>query len=84
MHKYNAHGATDVTGFGILGHADNLALNQKAKVELRIHTLPIIKHMKVLADRYKFFHLMEGYSAETSGGLMVLLSKENAQVLYVY
>ena len=21
MHKYEAHGATDVTGFGILGHA---------------------------------------------------------------
>jgi hypothetical protein len=21
MHKYNAHAATDVTGFGILGHA---------------------------------------------------------------
>ena len=24
MHKYNAHAATDVTGFGILGHAQNL------------------------------------------------------------
>ena len=25
MHKYDAHGATDVTGFGILEHANNLA-----------------------------------------------------------
>lgn len=25
MRKYGSHGATDVTGFGILGHADNLA-----------------------------------------------------------
>ena len=25
MRKYASHGATDVTGFGILGHAENLA-----------------------------------------------------------
>ena len=28
MHKYGATAATDVTGFGILGHAINLAQNQ--------------------------------------------------------
>ena len=25
MRKYESHGATDVTGFGLLGHAENLA-----------------------------------------------------------
>ncbi len=25
MQKYKSHGATDVTGFGIMGHAENLA-----------------------------------------------------------
>ncbi len=35
-----AHGATDVTGFGILGHARNLASCQKAPVAFNIHTLP--------------------------------------------
>jgi selenide, water dikinase len=24
MNKYKSHGATDITGFGILGHAQNL------------------------------------------------------------
>lgn len=35
-----AHGATDITGFGLLGHARNLAAAQKAAVSFRIHTLP--------------------------------------------
>lgn len=35
-----AHGSTDVTGFGILGHANNLAKAQKAGVAFKIHSLP--------------------------------------------
>ena len=45
MHKYNAHAATDVTGFGLLGHAQALARNQKAEVGFVIHNLPIIAKM---------------------------------------
>merc|ERR1719500_1635274 len=45
MHKYKAGAATDVTGFGILGHAQNLAQNQQDKVDLELHTLPIIRGM---------------------------------------
>ncbi len=40
MHKYGAKCATDVTGFGLLGHARNLASNQKHDVQFKIHTLP--------------------------------------------
>ena len=35
---------TDVTGFGILGHAKYLAKAQKADVSFRLHSLPIIKY----------------------------------------
>lgn len=35
-----AHAATDVTGFGLLGHAQNLASAQKSSVSFKIHTLP--------------------------------------------
>jgi len=79
MHKHKAHAATDVTGFGIIGHARNLASNQKAKVSFRIHTLPIIRTMATL-DKITapMFGLLEGRSAETSGGLFVCLPKENA------
>ena len=52
MYMYaGAHGATDVTGFGLLGHAQNLASAQKAAVSFKIHTLPGIHihvHVHVL------------------------------------
>ena len=35
-----SHGATDVTGFGILGHLRNLASNQKQDVSFCLHSLP--------------------------------------------
>jgi len=79
MHKYGAHAATDVTGFGILGHATNLVENQKDDVSFEIHSLPILAHMKdVFLACGINFKLLDGYSAETSGGLLVCLPKENA------
>jgi selenide,water dikinase len=36
-----AHAATDVTGFGIVGHAQNLVSNQAGEdLGMEIHTLP--------------------------------------------
>ena len=60
MHKYNAHGATDVTGFGLLGHAQNLAKNQKHEVSFVIHNLPIIAKMAAVAKACgNMFHLLQ-------------------------
>lgn len=71
MHKYDAHAATDVTGFGILGHARNLASNQKAEVSFVLHTLPVLKNMvKVYEACGINFKLLDGFSAETSGELL--------------
>ena len=68
MHKHNAHAATDVTGFGILGHANNLAQNQKDNVSFEIHTLPMLKHMTAVCKASGInFKLLDGFSAETSG-----------------
>jgi selenide,water dikinase len=79
MHKYEAHGATDITGFGILGHSRNLAKNQKAAIQFEIHTLPIIKHMKEVDDHVKSYNLLKGLSAETSGGLLICLAEDKAE-----
>lgn len=48
MKKYGAHAATDVTGFGILGHAKYLAKAQKEEVGFRIYRVPVLKGMKDL------------------------------------
>lgn len=79
MMKHKVHGGTDVTGFGILGHAQNLAAHQKQKINIELHTLPIIKAMKKLDDKVQLFKLMEGYSAETSGGLLVAMPADTAE-----
>ena len=73
MHKYHAHAATDVTGFGILGHATNLVENQKDNVDFEIHTLPIIANMTNVYRKCGInFKLLEGYSSETSGQYLVV------------
>jgi selenide,water dikinase len=79
MLKYGAHAGTDVTGFGILGHAQNLSENQVAPVGLEIHTLPCIAGTPQVNNQVMDFRLIKGYSAETSGGLMVCMSEESAQ-----
>jgi len=75
MHKYKASAGTDVTGFGIKGHSQNLAKAQNRKVDLRINTLPCLgglyKYDKVARD----FRFKEGRAAETSGGILLGLAK---------
>lgn len=81
MHKYKAHGATDVTGFGLLGHAKNLASIQKNEVSFVIHNLPIIAKMATISKagpNGNWFGLLAGTSAETSGGLLIALPREQA------
>lgn len=79
MHKYGAHGATDVTGYGLLGHAQNLAKNQKAEVSFVIHNMPVIAKMAAVAKACgNMFSLVQGLSPETSGGLLLCLPREQA------
>ena len=80
MRKYNAHGATDITGFGIMGHAKYLVQAQNENVDFIIHTLPVLKGMyKLDKTKARNFKFEEGYSAETSGGLFICLEKEKVK-----
>jgi len=79
MHTCEAHAATDVTGFGIVGHAQNLAHFQERKLKFLIHTLPVLKNVLKIAEatgsKEKF---LKGLTPETSGGLLVAMGKEFA------
>lgn len=78
MHKYGAHAATDVTGFGLKGHSENLMREQKARLGIEIDTIPAVAHVAEL-DKKMDWGVLEGVSAETSGGLLVCLPKDRAQ-----
>lgn len=68
MRQYNAHGATDVSGYGLLGAAQSLVKAQTNEVDFVIHNLPVIAKMnsinKVVGS---VFNLNQGISPETSG-----------------
>lgn len=79
LHKYDVHACTDVTGFGILGHSQNLVKHQQNEVDFVIHNLPIIANMtKISVTCNNAFGLLRGTSAETSGGLLIVLPGEQA------
>ncbi|EGD82593.1 selenide [Salpingoeca rosetta] len=78
MHECGARGATDVTGFGLLGHARNLAEAQDEQVDFIIDSLPVIAKMPAVNSKFNF-KLLDGFSAETSGGLLVVLPPDQAE-----
>lgn len=80
MHKYEAHACTDVTGFGLVGHAENLVKFQTdSHIAFRIHSLPYLQGCleisMALNDRFK---LNKGLCPETSGGLLIVMPQTNA------
>lgn len=75
MHKYNAHGATSVGRYGLLGSAQDLAKRQKGHVSFVIHNLPVIAKLaavsRVMQNQWR---LTQGYSPEISGKMICNLS----------
>lgn len=70
-----ASGATDVTGFGLLGECRVLARNSGVGVE--ITHLPVIRGTPALSRLFGY-GLEDGQSAETSGGLLAAVPPERA------
>ena len=63
IQKYKAHACTDVTGFGILGHANYLAEAQKNEVEFVLNTFPVYKNLVKVENKVMNFKFYEGYAA---------------------
>lgn len=78
MKKYDAGCSTDVTGFGLINHAKNLAVNQTDAVDFVFTNIPCLKNSLEM-DKHlgNLFGLTKGTAAETSGGLIISLPKKN-------
>jgi selenide,water dikinase len=78
MQKVPVHAATDVTGFGLKGHAANMAV--LSKVDIVIDLLPVIRYTPMLTEIFGY-PLFQGESKETAGGMLMAVAKEDADDL---
>lgn len=78
MLEVGVNAATDVTGFGILGHTLNMA--EQSKVSIEVHTLPVIKWTPKIAEVLRI-PLLEGEGVETSGGLVISVPSQKVDQL---
>jgi selenide, water dikinase len=74
MQQVPVHAATDVTGFGLKGHAGNMAV--LGKVDIVVDQLAVIKGTLVLAELLGY-PLLQGEAKETAGGMLISVAKEN-------
>lgn len=78
MLETGVNAATDITGFGLLGHASNMA--EQSNVSIRINTLPVIRGTPQVANAFGY-PLLQGKASETAGGLLISLPKERVDQL---
>jgi selenide,water dikinase len=78
LQMVSVHAATDITGFGLKGHASNMAM--LSKVDIIIDQLAVIKGTPVLADLFGY-PLRLGEAKETAGGILLAVSAEDADDL---
>ncbi|HEY4675165.1 MAG TPA: selenide, water dikinase SelD [Candidatus Bathyarchaeia archaeon] len=78
MLEVGVNAATDVTGFGFLGQSEIMA--KRSCVDIVLHTMPVIRGTIELSNALGY-GLEEGVSAETSGGLLISVRREKADLL---
>ncbi len=50
MKNYHVHASTDVTGFGLLGHASEIAAGSSVEVRIDSNSVPVLPRVKELAE----------------------------------
>lgn len=63
IQKYKTGACTDVTGFGVLGHARYLAQAQKNRVQFVLNRFPIYKGLIKIENKVQNFKFMDGLAA---------------------
>jgi selenide,water dikinase len=78
MQRVPVHAATDITGFGLKGHAANIAM--LSNVDIVINQLPVFRGTPMLTEVFGY-PLFTGESKETAGGILVAVGKADADDL---
>jgi len=74
LYSHGANAATDITGFGLLGHASQIALN--SGVDLNFDFVPVLRGSIKLAEALKK-DLKSGMLPETAGGILICVRQED-------
>lgn len=78
MRQTPVHAATDITGFGLKGHAANMA--GLGKVDIVINQLPVIRGTPLLTEIFGY-PLLQGDAKETAGGMLIAVGKQDVDGL---
>src|SRR5947208_210924 len=78
MVETGVHAATDVTGFGVIGHAAGMADGANATLRIEARALPRI--VRFAADVSEADRLLVG-DPQTSGGLLIAVAPERLETL---
>jgi selenide,water dikinase len=78
MLQAEVNAATDVTGFGLAGHASEIA--QQSGVNMEITRIPVFKGSIRISDVLGY-SLRDGQAHETAGGMLLSVSQENTKQL---
>jgi selenide,water dikinase len=74
MGEVKTNAATDITGFGLIGHASEMA--EQSMVDIEITSVPVVKGSLEISDILGY-SLREGLAHETAGGMLLSVSPEN-------
>jgi selenide,water dikinase len=78
IHEVKVNAATDVTGFGLVGHASEVA--EQSSLDLEIKSLPVVKGSLELSDILGY-SLREGSTHETAGGMLLSVAPDSTERL---
>jgi selenide,water dikinase len=78
MQRVSVHAATDVTGFGLKGHAANMAV--LSNVDIIIDNLAVIRGTPALSEIFGY-PLLLGEAKETAGGILMAVAEADVDDL---
>jgi len=78
IHEISINAATDVTGFGLIGHAQEMA--ERSNVKIVIEQIPVINHCIEISNILGY-GLEKGVSAETAGGMLLSIPADKIDLI---